>query len=157
MSGNATPPGRPHFFVFADNVAPTFELSDRTPLVIHPDGLEFGFVLRATVRDNSFGTMSFRKHFEDLRDQTIRTREDGTPFIRLEFQIMDLAGNTTDVMLELILDPNAPLVQGTGQRDLPARSLPTTLYELLEYYLITGQTDKLQLVLAGAPGVGHSL
>ena len=53
-------------------------------------------------------------------------------------QAKDLAGNETPVELKLRLDPNAPLVPGTTQRDLPPRDLPQTLLELLEFYVYTG-------------------
>jgi len=136
--------GKPRtFFVYGDITAPTFTLSSSTPLVVNPNGLEFGFVVRGTVFDDSFGTMSFAKKFEDLQTRPIQTRADGSQFIRLEFQIKDLAGNTTNVVLELNLDPNAPLVPGTGQKDLPPRELPVTLLELLQYYYLTGQTERL--------------
>jgi ribosomal protein S19E (S16A) len=134
--------GRPRtFFVYGDTQAPTFTAS--TPLVVNPAGLEFGFVLRGTVFDDSFGEMGFSKAFDDLKQRPVVTRADGSQFIRLEFQIRDLAGNTTNVVLELNLDPNAPLVPGTGQRDLPPRELPVTLLELLSYYYLTGQLDRL--------------
>jgi hypothetical protein len=135
------------FFVFGDTEAPTFQLSPETKLVINPLGLDFGFTVRGTVLDNSFGSMAFHKKFSDLRERPVLARPDGTEYILLEFQIRDFAGNTTTVSLELTLDPNAPIIQGTDQRDLPPRDLPTTLYELLEYYMITGQTDLSDLTL----------
>jgi len=135
------------FFVFGDVEAPTFQLSSETKLVINPLGLDFGFNVHGTILDNSFGHMAFHKKFTDLRERPIVTRPDGSQYILLEFTIRDLAGNTTAVALELTLDPTAPVIQGTEQRDLPPRELAVTLYELLEYYMITGQTDLTDLEL----------
>ena len=92
--------------------------------------------------------MGFRKSFDDLRERQILIRDDGTQYIELDFQITDLAGNVTDVLLELVLDPDAPLMPGTDQRDLPDRQLPVTLYELIEYYLITGQMEELAALVS---------
>jgi hypothetical protein len=135
------------FFVFGDTEAPTFQLSAETKLVINPLGLDFGFNVRGTILDNSFGSMMFHKKFDDLRERPLVTRPDGSQFILLDFTIRDLAGNTTTVTLELTIDPTAPVIQGTEQRDLPPRELSVTLYELLEYYMITGQTDITDLML----------
>jgi hypothetical protein len=135
------------FFIFGDVEAPTFQLSSETKLVINPLGLDFGFNVHGTILDNSFGHMAFHKRFTDLRERPIVTRPDGSQYILLEFTIRDLAGNTTAVALELTLDPTAPVIQGAEQRDLPPRELAVTLYELLQYYMITGQTDLTDLEL----------
>jgi len=71
----------------------------------------------------------------------ILTDEDGIQYIELDFTIRDLAGNTTDVIVRFVLDPDAPIVPGTGQRELPPRDVPTTLAELIEYYFLTGEAD----------------
>ena len=96
---------------------------------VHPDGLEFGFTVRGNVFDDSVGEMSFRRRFRDLESRPILTDENGTQYIELNFTIRDLAGNTTDITLRLVLAPTVPLVPGTGQRDLPPRTMPTTLIE----------------------------
>lgn len=124
------------FFVFGDVEAPTFALSPKTVLAVNPKGLRFGITIRGTIFDNSFGRKSFKKKFKDLEQREILTRADGSQYMLLEFTIKDLAGNTTTVVLELNLDPNAPIVPGTGQRDLPPRVLPITLEELLQQYII---------------------
>ena len=95
--------------------------------------------------DDSFGDMTFRKRFNELAERPILTADDGTEFIELGFTIHDLAGNTLDVVVVVVLDPNAPLVPGTGQRDLPPRAVPTTLAELIEHYYLTGQ-DPSELI-----------
>ncbi len=129
-------------FVYGDITAPEFILdTERTDLRVHPEGLEFGIVIRGTVVDDSFGEMHFRKKFDDLEEREILTDADGTQFLMLSFSVRDLAGNTTGVTLRVVLDPNVPLVPGTDQRDLPPRAVPTTLAELLEYYFLTGETD----------------
>jgi hypothetical protein len=132
------------FFVYGDVQAPTFQLDPDTDLRVNPKGLKFGFVVRGTVFDDSFGEMGFYKEFDDLEDRPILTRGN-TRYILLEFTIRDLAGNFTLVKLELVVDPKAPVQPGTGQRDLPPREMPTTLLELLRYYLITGQTENMDL------------
>lgn len=129
------------FFVYGDITAPEFTLNADADLRVHPDGLEFGFTVRGKVFDDSVGEMSFRRRFRDLESRPILTEDNGTQFIELNFTIRDLAGNTTDITLRLVLDPTVPLVPGTGQRDLPPRTMPTTLIELLEYYYLTGQSD----------------
>lgn len=129
------------FFVYGDITAPEFTLNADADLRVHPDGLEFGFTVRGKVFDDSVGDMSFRRRFRDLESRPILTDENGTQYIELSFTIRDLAGNTTDITLRLVLDPTVPLVPGTGQRDLPPRTMPTTLIELLEYYYLTGQSD----------------
>ena len=124
------------FFVFGDIAAPTFVLSPKTVLAVNPKGLKFGITIRGTIFDNSFGHKSFKKKFQDLESREILTRADGSQYMLLEFTIKDLAGNTTDIVLELNLDLNAPIVPGTAQRDLPDRDLPITLEELLKQYII---------------------
>lgn len=129
------------FFVYGDLTAPEFHLTmSADELRVNPEGLQFGFVVHGRVFDDSFGDMSFRRRFNDLEDRTIHTDDDGTQYIELDFTIQDLAGNTTDVVVRIVLDPNAPIVPGTGQRDLPPRDVPVTLAELLEYYFLTGET-----------------
>ena len=129
------------FFVYGDITAPTFVLNtSRTDLRVNPLGLEFGIVIHGTVLDDSFGEMSFRREFKHLDDLPIEYRADGTPFLTISFTIRDLAGNETRISLQVVLDPNAPIVPGTAQRDLPPRDMPRTLTELLEYYFLTGQT-----------------
>lgn len=129
------------FFVYGDLTAPEFHLTmSPEELRVNPEGLQFGFVVHGRVFDDSFGDMSFRKRFRDLEERTIHTDDAGTQYIELDFTIRDLAGNTADVIVRLVLDPNAPIVPGTGQRDLPPREVPVTLAELLEYYFLTGET-----------------
>ena len=129
------------FFVYGDTKAPEFILgTHRTDLRVKPRGLEFGIVVYGLVRDHSFGEMHFRKEFDDLTMRTIKTDSHGKQYLELDFQISDLAGNVTSVLLRVMLDPTVPIVPGTGQRDLPPRELPRTLIALLEYYYLTGQT-----------------
>ena len=129
------------FFVYGDLTAPEFSLTmSAEEMRVNPEGLQFGFVVHGRVFDDSFGDMSFRRRFNDLEERTIHTDEDGTQYIELDFTISDLAGNSTDVIVRIVLDPNAPIVPGTGQRDLPPRQVPTTLAELLEYYFLTGES-----------------
>ena len=127
------------FFVYGDTKAPTFVLDPKTDLRVNPLGLEFGIVIRGTVLDDSFGEMHFRREFKDLRGYTIKTDASGKKYLTLEFSVNDLAGNMTQVVLNVFLDPTVPIVPGTGQRDLPPREVPVTLAELLEYYYLTGQ------------------
>jgi len=130
------------FFVYGDLTAPEFHLTmSADELRVNPEGLQFGFVVHGRVFDDSFGDMSFRKRFNDLEERPILTDEDGIQYIELDFTIRDLAGNTTAVIVRVVLDPDAPIVPGTGQRDLPPREVPTTLAELIEYYFLTGDTD----------------
>ena len=134
------------FFVFGDIEAPTFELRTQD-MRVNPEGLEYGFTVRGTVFDNSFGHMSFKKKFTNLAELEVQTRTDGTQYLMLDFTIRDLAGNETRVQLELTLDPDAPLVPGTDQRDLPPREMPRTLLELLDWYYITNQEHHAELLL----------
>lgn len=129
------------FFVYGDTKAPEFILDPRTDLRVNPLGLQFGIVIRGTIRDDSFGEMHFRREFKDLRGYTIKTDASGKKYLDITFEIHDLAGNTTSVLLKVFLDPTVPIVPGTGQRDLPPREVPRTLAELLEYYYLTGQTS----------------
>lgn len=132
------------FFVYGDLTAPEFRVTmSSEELRVNPLGLQFGFVVHGRVFDDSFGDMSFRKRFNDLEDRPILTDDDGTQYIELDFTIRDLAGNATDVIVRVVLDPDAPIVPGTGQRPLPPREVPTTLAELLEYYFLTGETMTL--------------
>lgn len=130
------------FFVYGDVTEPTFQLTmSDDELRVNPLGLSHGFVVHGRVFDDSFGDMTFRKKFKDLQERPILTDEDGTEYIELSFTIRDLAGNSLDVTVRVVLDPDAPLVPGTGQRDLPPRPVPQTLAELIEYYFLTGETD----------------
>jgi hypothetical protein len=134
------------FFVFGDVTAPEFRLTmTDEELRVNPLGLRHGFVVHGRVFDNSTGDMTFRRRFNDLEERPILTAEDGTQTIELAFTINDLAGNTLDVVVVITLDPDAPLVPGTNQRDLPPREVPTTLAELIEYYYLTGQ-DPSELI-----------
>ncbi|MGZ0173442.1 MAG: hypothetical protein ACKVHE_28290 [Planctomycetales bacterium] len=114
-------------------------------LRVNPLGLRHGFVVHGRVFDDSTGAMTFCRRFRDLAERPILTAEDGTQTIELAFTINDLAGNTLDVVVVITLDPDSPLVPGTGQRDLPPRAVPTTLAELIEYYYLTGQ-DPSELI-----------
>ena len=134
------------FFIFGDVTAPEFRLTmTDEELRVNPLGLRHGFVVHGRIFDDSFGDMMFRRRFRDLEERPILTAEDGTQTIELDFTINDPAGNTLDVVVVITLDPDAPLVPGTGQRDLPPREVPTTLAELIEYYYLTGQ-DPTELI-----------
>ncbi len=134
------------FFVFGDVTAPEFRLTmSDEELRVNPLGLRHGFVVHGRVFDDSTGDMMFRRRFNDLEERPILTAEDGTQTIELAFTINDIAGNTLDVVVVITLDPDAPLVPGTNQRDLPPRAVPTTLAELIEYYYLTGQ-DPTELI-----------
>ena len=129
------------FFVYGDTKAPVFTLdTTRTDLRVNPLGLKYGIVVYGTISDDSFGTMHFRRKFNDLETRTIKTDSKGKKYLELDFQIRDLAGNTTSVLLRVMLDSTVPIVPGTGQRDLPPREVPRTLAALLEYYYLTGET-----------------
>lgn len=128
------------FFVYGDTKAPEFILNtQRTDLRVNPKGLQFGIVIYGTVRDDSFGEMSFRREFKNLQTLPKKTDANGKQYLELTFSIRDLAGNETSITLKVMLDPNAPIVPGTQQRDLPPRDIPRTLTELLEYYFLTGE------------------
>ncbi len=129
------------FFVYGDTKAPEFILDPRSDLRVNPLGLQFGIVIRGTVRDDSFGEMHFRREFKDLKTRPIKTDASGKNYLDITFNIRDLAGNTTSVSLKVFLDPTVPIQPGTGQRDLPPREVPRTLAELLEYYYLTGQAN----------------
>lgn len=134
------------FFVFGDVTAPEFRLTmSDEELRVNPLGLRHGFVVHGRIFDDSTGDMMFRRRFNDLEERPILTAEDGTQTIELAFTINDIAGNTLDVVVVITLDPDAPLVPGTNQRDLPPRAVPTTLAELIEYYYLTGQ-DPTELI-----------
>ncbi|MDA0283348.1 MAG: hypothetical protein O3B86_08330 [Planctomycetota bacterium] len=134
------------FFIFGDVTAPEFQLTmTDEELRVNPLGLRHGFVVHGRIFDDSFGDMTFRRRFNDLAERPILTADDGTQSIELTFTISDPAGNTLDVVVVVVLDPNAPLVPGTDQRDLPPREVPTTLAELIEYYYLTGQ-DPSELI-----------
>ena len=129
------------FFVYGDTKAPVFVLNTtRTDLRVNPLGLKYGIVIYGSVIDDSFGEMHFRKEFKDLESRAIKTDTKGKKYLELDFQIRDLAGNTTSVLLRVMLDSTVPIVPGTGQRDLPPREVPRTLAALLEYYYLTGET-----------------
>ena len=138
------------FLVYGDNKGPLFQRDMSHPLKVHPDGLEFGYVVHGKVTDDSFGTKDFRKQFDDLSDRPIIVDNNGVPAIWLDFRISDLAGNRTNVRVKLVLDESAPVIPGTTQQELPARELPDTLNELIEYYLSTGQGEKLEDVGGGS-------
>lgn len=134
------------FFVFGDVTAPEFRLTmSDDELRVNPLGLRHGFVVHGRIFDDSIGDMMFRRRFNDLAERPILTADDGTQTIELAFTINDPAGNTLDVVVVITLDPDAPLVPGTRQRDLPPRAVPTTLAELIEYYYLTGQ-DPTELI-----------
>jgi hypothetical protein len=128
------------FFVYGDTVAPVFILNtERTDLRVNPLGLQYGIVIYGTVFDDSFGEMHFRRQFKNLQTLPKKTDAAGKQYLELTFTIQDLAHNVTTVTLKVVLDPNAPIVPGTDQRDLPPREIPRTLAELLEYYFLTGE------------------
>jgi hypothetical protein len=133
------------FFVYGDTKPPEFILAPDSDLRVNPQGLQFGIVIRGTVRDDSFGEMHFRREFKDLKSRPIKTDASGKKYIDITFEIHDLAGNTTAVSLKVFLDSTVPIQPGTGQRDLPPREVPRTLAELLEYYYLTGQNNPLGL------------
>ena len=120
-------------FVYGDIQPPSFELHGEP--AVNPEGLRFGITIRGVVLDDSTGEKNFKRNFKDLESLQVTTI-DGKRYLVLEFDINDLAGNVTPVTVHVLLDPDAPLVPGTGQRDLPARELPLTLYELLQFYII---------------------
>ena len=135
------------FFVYGDTTAPEFRLTmSDEQLRVNPEGLRHGFVVHGRVIDDSFGDKMFRKRYGDLRDAEILTDADGTEYINLSFTVTDLAGNSLAVTVRVVLDPDAPLVPGTAQRNLPPRRTPKTLDELIEYYFLTGDGDASKAV-----------
>ena len=125
------------FFVFGDVEAPMFVLHG-TPTV-NPNGLQFGITIRGTIFDNSTNPDSFRKKFDDLDTLSV-VAIDGREYLELEFEVRDKSGNTTSVVVHILLDPEAPVVPGTAQESLPARNIPLTLQELLQYFIIRAQS-----------------
>jgi hypothetical protein len=61
------------------------------------------------VLDDSIGKTLVTKTFTDLLSRPVQTRADGSRFITLDFRTSDLAGNPADSVLELNLDPSAPM------------------------------------------------
>ena len=95
------------FFVYGDVTAPT--VVPTGPAAINPLALPRGITLRVLVRDDSIGDVFVTRTYADLPARPVRTRPDGTRFIPLEFTTTDVAGNPVSALLELTLDPAAPL------------------------------------------------
>ncbi len=125
------------FLVYGDVTGPTLNLKD--PITeINPIDLKRGFTLKGKLSDDSFGAKNFKKKFKNLDQMPVQTRDDGTKYLVLEFDVKDLAGNVTKIRHELTIDSNAPLVQDRGfRRDLPKRELSETLLSLIGFI----QTD----------------
>ena len=95
--------------IYGDTTAPEFRPAASMQLRINPLALSRGFEVRGTIVDASVGETGFTRRFTDLLTRPVVTRDDGTQYIALDFQVKDRAGNATDVVLELSLDPAAPL------------------------------------------------
>ena len=95
--------------VYGDTTVPAFRPSSSMRLTINPLALANGFEVRGTVVDASVGETGFTRRFTDLTTRPLLTRDDGSQYIALDFQVKDRAGNATDVVLELALDPAAPM------------------------------------------------
>ena len=94
-------------FVFGDLTPPTILQARR--LAINPLALVRGFTVQEPVLDDSIGKTLVTKTFTDLPSRPVQTRPDGSRFILLDFRTSDLAGNPATSMLELNLDPSAPM------------------------------------------------
>lgn len=120
--------------IFGDLTPPEFELLEGTALVINPLDLPRGFWIRGRLTDNSNGMKHIHYHFRDLEDLPLLTREDGTKYIELEYEIHDYARNSTLITFELTVDPNAERFQDEGfNPNLPERTLSETLRALLGF------------------------
>ena len=120
-------------FVFADTEAPTFHL--RSAEVVNPEGLRFGITVRGDVLDNSMGRKVFQREFENLEALPV-VEIDGRQYLELTFDVDDLAGNVTPVVVHVLLDSDAPLVPATVQDEMSLHILPTTFEELLQFNII---------------------
>jgi hypothetical protein len=94
-------------FVFGDVTPPTVLQPNR--LAINPLALGRGITVREPVSDDSIGTALVTQTFTDLLSRPVQTRPDGSRFITLDFRTSDLAGNPATSLLELNLDPSAPM------------------------------------------------
>ena len=79
------------------------------PLVINPLALARGLTVQVPVYDASIGQITVTRTFTDLLSRPVQTRPDGTQFITLDFRTSDLSGNVLSAVLEVTLDPAAPL------------------------------------------------
>jgi hypothetical protein len=95
------------FLVYGDTTPPTFE-ADPSQLVINPADLKTGLVFVGQLVDESFGSLPIVVGFSDLDQLPLQTRADGSKYVVVEFTIQDLAGNTSDIKLQITVDPNAP-------------------------------------------------
>ncbi len=121
------------FLIFGDITPPEFELSSKVDTVVNPLDLKRGFVISGTILDNSFGEKRFRKRFKGkaLLELPVMTRDDGSQFIALEFEVKDFAKNATPYALEVDLDPDAPRASKKKRKKLDSRKVTKALKRLL--------------------------
>lgn len=136
--------------IFGDVTPPTFVPSSKTPLAIHPDELDQKFTITGTVTDNSTGREAFTKNFSgaDLVKLPRLVGADGKEFVELKFTIKDKAGNKTEVIFKLVLDPSLPTTAAQVRKNLPARKVPKVLMLLLGFKEDRLLQDLLTLPLA---------
>jgi hypothetical protein len=121
------------FLVYGDVTAPTFQIDPKQTLRINPLDLREGIVIRGKILDDSFGSKSFHKRFSNLDLLPQFKRADGSVYVVVKFTIKDLAGNKTEVALQVTIDPKAPLQMDIGFKKLPPRQVSETLLALLGF------------------------
>jgi hypothetical protein len=98
------------FLVYGETIPPTFE-ADPSLLVINPADLKKGLVFEGQAVLDGFDPVNTVVGFTDLDQLPLQKRADGSQYVVVEFTIQDVAGNTSDIKLQITVDPNAPVQQ----------------------------------------------
>jgi hypothetical protein len=97
------------FFVFGDVTPPTFRVDPNLVLAVQASELSNSFTVVGTIVDNADVTgvkQSFSQPFTGLDRLPLHQRSDGSTYLILSFTIADLAGNTSQVDLEITVLPS---------------------------------------------------
>ena len=120
--------------IFGDITPPTFVIDRKLDLRINPEDLKNGFTVTGTNVDNS-GNNPEKTMFkgEDLVKLPRQVGADGLEYVELKFTIHDKAGNKTDVVLQLKLDPNKLPARVAARKILPKRIAAAIMEFLMEF------------------------
>jgi hypothetical protein len=125
------------FLVYGDGIAPTFRVDPNLKLVINAVDLPKGFKVEGQILDDSFGSTPFGKVITGLDQLQLQARSDGSKYVPLQFDVQDLAGNSTTVKLDLTIDFSTILPPTFDPITLTPRQLSETLLALLGYKVVT--------------------
>jgi hypothetical protein len=106
------------FFVFGDTTPPTFVPDPTVPLTIQASALSNGLTVSGQVVDNSclagLPGAKISQTFTGLDQLPLLQRPDGSNYVVVSFSISDIAGNTTQVSLDITVLPNPVITSLTS-------------------------------------------